>query len=142
MKIGEVARQAGVAVETLRFYESRGLIAPAGRTDSGYRVYDASIFERLGFIKKAQHVGFSLEEIGRLIEEAADGTKPCAEVRRLAREKLDALEERIAQLERYRDELRETVEAWSRRGAKRGHVCGLIEGLDTTRIHKPAKEQL
>ena len=124
-------------VDTLRFYESRGLMAPAQRTSSGYRLYEPSIFDRLAFIKKAQSIGFSIEEIGRLIEEARDGRPPCSEVRRLAAEKLEALESRISELVRYRKELRETVKAWERKGSKKGHVCGLIEGLGE--VHTPER---
>ncbi len=130
LKIGEVARRSGVGIEALRFYETRKLIEPDARTESGYRLYDPErIFERLSFIKKAQSIGFSLDEIARLIDEAEHGKRPCAEVRRLARAKLQALEERVAELERFRDELRETVEAWDAKGEAAGQVCGLIESL-------------
>lgn len=135
LKIGEVARNAGVAVESLRFYERQKLIEPAERTPSGYRLYDASVFERLSFIKKAQKVGFSLEEIAWIIAEARSGRRPCADVRRLAAERLQELEERIAELQRYRAELRETLDAWTRVGEKDGHVCGLIEGLQPDSLH-------
>lgn len=142
LKIGDVARRSGVGVESLRFYESRGLIAPAARTESGYRIYDSSIFDRLEFIKKAQLVGFTLDEISRIIDESSGGARPCAEVRKLAEAKLEALERRIAELERYRDELRETVEAWAKQRGKRGHVCGLIEGLDPQKMHPPKRGRL
>ena len=128
-KIGAVATRAGLGVEALRFYESRGLLEPAARTDSGYRLYDGAVFERLDFIRKAQAVGFNLEEIARIIAEARDGELPCAEVRRLAAEKLAELDRRMAELRRYRRELKETVEAWEKVGEKEGVICGLIEGL-------------
>ena len=139
LKIGEVAKRSGVGVETLRFYESRGLITPISRTQAGYRLYDSSVFDRLVFIKKAQLVGFSLDEIARIIDESADGSRPCAEVRRLAAEKLADLERKIDELVRYRDELRETVETWNRQRSKRGHVCGLIEGLGPDHLHPPKR---
>lgn len=129
LKIGEIARESGVGVEALRFYESRGLIEPATRTESGYRLYDADVFRRLNFIKKAQSIGFTLDEIAQIIADSAHGHSPCADVRRLAAEKLAALEERIRQLQRYRRELRETVDAWDLQGEAKGEVCGLIEGL-------------
>ena len=87
-KIGEVAKQSDVAVETLRFYESRGLIEPAGRTASGYRLYDDSVLERLAVIKKSQAVGFTLDQIAWIIAEAKEGRRPCVEVREMARERL------------------------------------------------------
>ena len=137
LRIGEVARQSGMGVESLRFYENRGLIQPVARTPSGYRLYDPSIFARLSFIKKAQAVGFSLDEIGRIIAEARTGKRPCAEVRRLAAGRLEELEQRITELKRYRKELRKTLEAWEREGEKEGIVCGLIESLKPASLHPP-----
>ena len=139
LRIGEVARQSGMGVESLRFYENRGLIQPVARTAAGYRLYDPSIFERLSFIKKAQAVGFTLDEIGRIIAEARTGKRPCAEVRQLAASRLAELERRLAELKRYRRELRETLEAWEREGERDGIVCGLIEGLEPASLHPPSR---
>lgn len=140
LKIGEIARESGVGVEALRFYESRGLIVPVMRTQSGYRLYDARVFERLSFIKKAQSIGFTLDEIAQIISDAAQGHRPCADVRRLASEKLTALEERIRQLQRYRRELRQTVDAWQQQGEADGEVCGLIEGLTDAPARPPRRK--
>lgn len=139
LKIGQVARQAEIAVETLRFYETRGLVSPAGRTASGYRYYDASIFKRLEFISKSQAIGFSLDEIARIIDEASQGKRPCVEVRRLAAERLEALDCKITQLKRYRRELSKTVESWQREGDSDGEICGLIEALDRDKLHPPSR---
>jgi DNA-binding transcriptional MerR regulator len=140
LKIGEIARESGVGVEALRFYESRGLIEPAARTQSGYRLYDAAVFSRLSFIKKAQSIGFTLDEIAQIISESEHGQTPCADVRRLAVEKLAALEERIRHLQRYRRELRQTVAAWEKQGQADGEVCGLIEGLKETGARPPRRK--
>ena len=131
LKIGEVAAGSGLGVEALRFYESRGLLQPASRTESGYRLYDAAVFERLEFIRKAQTVGFNLDEIARIIADTRDGSLPCAEVRRLASQKLADLDQRLVELKRYRRELKATVDAWERAGEKEGVICGLIEGLQS-----------
>ncbi len=139
-KIGEVAARSQCGVEALRFYESRGLLEPAGRTAAGYRLYDAAVFERLDFIKKAQAIGFNLEEISRIIADARHGL-PCAEVRRLAAEKLAELDRRLAELKRYRRELKETVDAWAQVGEKEGVVCGLIEGLKPVANEPLARER-
>lgn len=128
MKIGEVASRSGVGVEALRFYESRGLLEPAGRTEAGYRLYDDTVLDRIEFIKKAQTVGFNLQEIAKIVDDAKHGL-PCAEVRKLAAEKLAELDRRLAELKRCRKELKETVDAWERVGEKEGMICGLIEGL-------------
>ncbi|MCY4587304.1 MAG: heavy metal-responsive transcriptional regulator [Bryobacterales bacterium] len=129
-KIGEVAKRSGIAVETLRFYESRGLIEPAGRTASGYRLYDDSVFERLAFVKKSQAVGFTLDQIAWIIAEAREGRRPCVEVRQMARQRLDELDEKLTELRRYRRDLKRTLDAWDREGVKEGMICGFIEGLD------------
>lgn len=140
LKIGEIARESGVGVEALRFYEGRGLIEPAARTQSGYRLYDDGVFNRLQFIKKAQSIGFTLDEIAQIVSDSAHGHRPCADVRRLAAEKLAALEERIRQLQRYRRELRKTVDAWDRQCEAEGQVCGLIEGLSGNRAKFPRRK--
>ena len=139
-KIGEIARQSGVGVEALRFYESRGLIAPVARTESGYRLYDSKVLSRLSFIKKAQSIGFSLEEIGQIVSDSELGTQPCADVRQLASEKLAELDRRIRQLQLYRRDLRKTVSAWDSQGQADGEICGLIEGLAETPRKPPRKK--
>ena len=137
LKIGEVAKKSGVGVEALRFYESRGLIEPAGRTVSGYRLYDSAVFDRLSFIRKSQAVGFSLDEIAWIISEARQGRRPCAEVRQMAEARLTELDEKLAELERFRNELRETVRAWECQGEAEGVICGLIEGLEADSPGRP-----
>lgn len=132
MKIGDVARLSGVGIEALRFYESRGLLEPATRTGSGYRLYGEAALDRLSFIKKAQSVGFTLDEIARLIAEAKGGKRPCAEVRQLATERLEELDRRLAELRSYRRELKQTLDAWNQQGEADGVICGLIEGLDSS----------
>lgn len=127
LKIGEVARETGVGVETLRFYERRGLLGRPARTQSGYRVYDASVVEQVNFIKRAQSIGFSLDEIAEILVESADGRLPCREVREMARRKLVELDERLKEMRRYRSELARTLQDWDERGEAEGHFCGLIE---------------
>ena len=134
-----MARQADIGVETLRFYETRGLVTPAGRTPSGYRYYDSTVFGRLEFIRKSQAVGFSIDEIARIIDEAGQGKRPCTEVRRLAAERLEALNRKLVELRRYRRELRKTLDGWEREGESDGEICGLIESLDTGRLHPPSR---
>ena len=127
LRIGEVARRSGVGVEALRFYERRGLLGRPARTESNYRVYDESVLERLDFIRRAQAVGFTLDEIGEILAESADGSSPCRHVRELARRKLEELDRRLAELRRHRADLARTLAEWDERGEEEGHVCGLIE---------------
>ena len=128
LKIGEVSKQSGIGVEALRFYEKSGLLERPSRTESGYRVYGAEVLERLAFIRRAQVLGFSLEEIRRVIEERRAGQSPCAEVREVVRRRLSELDERMAEMRRYRKELAAALAEWDEAGDVEGHVCGLIEG--------------
>lgn len=128
LKIGEVSRLSGIGIEALRFYEKSGLLDRPGRTFSGYRLYDASVLDRLAFIKQAQVLGFTLDEIKQLIVHKRAGENPCAEVREIVRTRLTELNERIEQMARYRDELTTALAAWDEIGEAEGHVCGLIEG--------------
>jgi DNA-binding transcriptional MerR regulator len=127
LKIGDVSRLSGIGVEALRFYERSGLIDKPSRTESGYRVYSPEILDRLAFIKRAQVLGFSLDEINKIIGDARAGHSPCEEVREIVRRRLEELDERVREMRRYRRELAETLEEWDRVGQAPGHICGLIE---------------
>lgn len=128
LKIGEVSKRSGIGIEALRFYEKSGLLDRPGRTYSGYRLYDEAVLERLAFVKKAQVLGFSLDEIKELINHKRNGESPCAEVREVVRIRLDELNDRIAKMIQYRDELSAALADWDEMGEAEGHVCGLIEG--------------
>ena len=130
LKIGEVSQLSGVGIEALRFYERSGLLGKPVRSSSGYRLYDAGVLERLAFIKKAQTLGFSLDEIRRIISDAASGASPCDEVREIVRRRLHELDERMREMRRYRKELAETLAEWDKIGRAPGHICGLIEAAE------------
>jgi DNA-binding transcriptional MerR regulator len=135
LRIGEVAEATGISVEALRFYERRGLLGRPARTASGYRAYDESVLERLAFIKRAQAIGFSLDEITDILEMRGRGEAPCVEVRQAARRKLAELDVRLRELRRYRKELARTLDDWDERGIDEGQFCGLIEH---SHVHAPA----
>lgn len=128
LKIGEVSRLSGIGIETLRFYEKSGLLSRPGRTHSGYRLYEESVLERLAFIKQAQVLGFTLDEIKQLIAHKQAGENPCLEVREIVRARLAELTEKIEQMINYRDDLTAALAEWDVKGELEGHVCGLIEG--------------
>ena len=128
LKIGEVSKRSGVGVEALRFYEKSGLLDSPARTFSGYRVYGEEVLERLSFIKQAQALGFSLDEVRRIVEDARKGQSPCEEVREIVRRRLSELDERLRELHRHRKELQQTLAEWDEVGRAPGHICGLIEG--------------
>jgi DNA-binding transcriptional MerR regulator len=135
LRIGEVAEATGISVEALRFYERRGLLGRPARTASGYRAYDEGVLERLAFIKRAQAIGFSLDEITEILEMRGRGEAPCVEVREAARRKLAELDARLRELRRYRNELARTLEDWDERGIEEGQFCGLIEH---SHVHAPS----
>lgn len=130
LKIGEVAKESGVGIEALRFYERSGLLGRPARTQSGYRVYDFSVLQRLDFIKRAQVIGFSLDEIKQIIAEKQAGHSPCLEVREIVRDRLKDLDERMKEMRKYRRELGNALQKWEETGELDGHVCGLIEGTE------------
>jgi DNA-binding transcriptional MerR regulator len=128
LKIGEVAKLSGFGIEALRFYERSGLLGRPERTQSGYRVYQKTVLQRLDFIKRAQVLGFSLDEIKRIIADKEAGKSPCREVQEIVRHRLEELDERLKEMRRYRKELGEALARWEETGELDGHVCGLIEG--------------
>ena len=99
-RIGEVAERAGVSIDTVRYYECRRLLPRAPRTASGYRLFGLDAVERLRFIKQAQELGFSLDEIGTLL--ANRGQTECRNVRDLLNAKLGELDERLARMRKFR----------------------------------------
>src|SRR6266852_1816044 len=100
--IGDVAERTGLTTPTIRYYESIGLLASAPRSATVYRRYSDTTVEELRFIKKAQSLGFSLEEIGEILGLSRAGDTPCSHVLDLSRRHLGAIEERIQQLTRFR----------------------------------------
>ena len=111
LTIGSLARAGGVGVETIRFYQRRGLLATPTR-ESGIRRYDAEDLRRLRFIRRAQAAGFPLEEIRELL--ALDAGQDRRRARELAKARLAAIEAKIAELEQARDSLRKLARACGR----------------------------
>ncbi|MGH9769234.1 MAG: heavy metal-responsive transcriptional regulator [Blastocatellia bacterium] len=141
LKIGEVAKRTGIGIETLRFYERSGLLNQPARTEGGYRLYDAEALKVLEFIKRAQTLGFTLEEIKRVMAESRAGQSPCAEVRETVRRRLAELDERMAQMRLYRDALAVTLKQWDEKGAADGDFRGLIESVEINAA-KPERSNL
>jgi DNA-binding transcriptional MerR regulator len=130
LRSGEVAKAAGVSADTLRYYERRGLLAKPRRLSSGYRIYPAEAVERVRLIQNALAIGFSLDELTEFLRERDAGRAPCARVRTVAGRKLVEVERRIAELTRFRDDLRRTLGEWDARGAS-GKGAGLLRLLET-----------
>lgn len=125
--IGEAAKQAGLNPKTIRFYEKVGLIAPIGRTPKGYCLFDEETVSRLGFIKKAQALGFTLAEIAEILALRDGGAMPCDHVEAEVARKVTMIEERIAELGQLRTSLLALQEAWKKAEAGEAAVCPRIE---------------
>jgi DNA-binding transcriptional MerR regulator len=105
MQIGEVARKAGIATSAIRFYEDAGLLPEPERTDSGYRIYDPAVVDRLAFIRAGQGVGLSLSELGDVLRIRDRGDAPCSHVTDLIDTRIKEIEERMRDLRRMKKDL-------------------------------------
>jgi DNA-binding transcriptional MerR regulator len=112
MTSGELAKMTGVSVDTLHHYEKACVLAPASRRENGYRDYPSEALERVQMIRHALAVGFTLDELARVFRMRDAGNPPCATVRTMAAQKLEAIEIRIAELIALRDSLRATMTDW------------------------------
>lgn len=99
LTIGKAAKTAGIGVETIRFYERKGLIDQPPRRESGYRQYSSDVIPRLRFIKRAKELGFSLKEIQALLELKRNPETTCAEIKQRSEEKIMDIEGRIRDLQ-------------------------------------------
>jgi MerR family transcriptional regulator, copper efflux regulator len=111
LTIGQVAKLAGVGIETIRFYEREGIIEEPARSDSGYRLYADEIVTRLRFIRRAQELGFSLKEISELMALRVNPKENCSGVKKRAESKLEEIGRKISDLQRMRKILTEVTEA-------------------------------
>lgn len=124
-RIGQLAQLAGVAVDTLRYYERNDLLAPEARMASGYRRYGETELRRLRFIRRAKALGFSLDEIRDLLALGAE--QDVARIKDTAQQRLDDVERRIAALQRVRDGLRTLIRACPGHG--RAEACPILQAL-------------
>lgn len=126
LTIGKAAKQAGVGIDTVRFYEREGLLPEAQRTQSGYRLYSPDDVDRLRFIRRAKTLGFSLEEIAELMDLNSGGSSR-ASVKRVAENRLADLDQKLRELNAIRDALAALVKRCSGQGSIKG--CPIIEAV-------------
>lgn len=128
MTIGELARQAGVGVQTVRYYERRCLLPAATRRASGYRVFTVAALERLRFIRRAQELGFTLSEIAELLALRLDPHTTAADIKERAGQKIREIEQKVRDLERIKHALTHLTG-----GCRGGHAsttdCPLLDAL-------------
>ena len=126
MRIGELADAAGVNIQTVRYYERRGILAKPERTDSGHRLYDEESIRLVRFVKRAQALGFSLDEIAGLLElRSIKSARP--RIQALTTERIQAIEAKITQLEAMKKALTILLDS-CRRG--RAEACPILEALN------------
>ena len=128
LTIGDVAKEAGVGVETIRFYERKGLIDRPERPASGFRHYDDQLPRRIRFIRHAQELGFSLREIRELLELRIDPEVSCADVKAKAVAKVAEVDEKIESLTRMRDTLLDITRSCAGEGPTSD--CPILDAID------------
>ena len=128
MTTGQVAREAGVNVETIRFYERKGLIQEPPRRESGYRQYPSRVVNRIRFIKRAQELGFSLKEIDELLELRADGPEACPDVQTRAEAKIVDIENKLHTLQKMQAVLKKLIRECSHHTPE--DACPILESLE------------
>ncbi len=128
MRSAQVAAEAGVNLQTLRYYERRGLLPEPPRLDSGYRAYHPNAVRTVRFVKTAQRLGFTLEEIESLLDLAAGGPANCEAAQALATQKVAELERKIQNLAAMRESLLQLVATCERPKARRH--CPLLDAMD------------
>jgi MerR family copper efflux transcriptional regulator len=144
MNIGQAANASGVSAKMIRYYESIGLIPKSARRDSGYRDYGAADLHRLGFIRRARDLGFSMDEIRQLLRLWSDQGRSSREVKDIALRHIADLDQRARQLTEMADALRHLADACEGRPD-----CPIIKGLETgagcdaaTATERPAKRRV
>ena len=131
LRSGELARLAGVSTDTLRHYERKGVLVAPRRSRNGYREYGAEALDRVLLVRRALIVGFTLDELARILKQRDGGRAPCREVRQLAASKLAEIEVRLKEMATVRDELRATIKDWDARLKRTidGNQARLLDAL-------------
>jgi len=137
MKIGALARAAGVGIDAIRFYEREGVLPEPARRPSGYREYEEATVQDLRFIKRAKQLGFSLGEISELLAMERNPKATAGDVQRLAEEKLAELDDKIRSLKRMKKALQKVAEDCPGKGPTQG--CPILLSLTERRHAAPAE---
>src|SRR5690242_7417036 len=135
-KIGQVAQETGLSIDTIRFYEKQRLVKQSPRTEGGFRLFGISDIETLKFVRKAQELGFSLNEIRELLMLRAEHVPACSHVKELLNQKLAAVEQKIAELQILERSLKRALLKCKRelRNAAPGHeeCCPVLEEMQAS----------
>jgi MerR family transcriptional regulator, copper efflux regulator len=127
-QIGIVAKESGVPIKTIRYYEELGLLKSSGRTEGGFRLFNSDVLERLHFIKRAQSLGLSLSEIKEFLNVHDGGELPCEHIKIKLEDKVKAIDEQIQQLLILRQELSGLLSGWEiKPDDSHSTICPIIE---------------
>jgi len=133
LKVGQVAAEVGVSVQTLHYYERLGLLPKPNRSAANYRLYSPEAVRRVRFIKKAQALGLTLDETKQILDLKDHGREPCRKVAELGEKHLQEIDGRLTRLRAYRRVLAQSVTAWRKENLSERHCagefCDLIERL-------------
>jgi MerR family transcriptional regulator, copper efflux regulator len=139
--IGFVAKESGLPIKTIRYYEELGLLKTTGRTEGGYRLFDEDVFARLNFIKRSQSLGLSLAEIKEFLNIHDQGQLPCDRIKPQLEHKVQEIDHQIQQLKILKQELEGLLSGWHRVDSPFSGetICPILEqqvlrthSLDTT----------
>jgi MerR family Zn(II)-responsive transcriptional regulator of zntA len=138
LRIGQLAARTDMTNETLRFYESRGLLSEPRRSDAGYRLYTEADVRKVEFIVRAKRMGFGLKDIAELLSLRVEReSSTCGEVKELAEAKLSEIEERIEELQRMKGALQQITVACCGGDEPAVH-CTILNALDSVENPMPA----
>src|SRR5713101_3461068 len=140
MQIGTVAQQTGLTVDAIRFYEKEGLLRRPPRSEGGFRLFRLEDVEALKFIRKAQELGFSLQEVREILVLQGHGVKACEHVRKLVEQKLASVRGKVEELQKLERSLQGALRKCNRRlkevGATHETRCPVLEELNRTNRHR------
>jgi DNA-binding transcriptional MerR regulator len=147
IRIGELAKRFGLNPKTIRYYEAIGLLPQAGRSESGYRIYDEQDVERLSFIRRAKTLGLTLDEIRDILAGQQRGELPCSQVLDLIDRKIRVIDQRVADLVAFRAELSRLRTIWSdketdvQQVTASACICPIIEQQTMVEDHRRAAQE-
>jgi len=130
MTVTDLSRRSGVTAHAVRYYSRLGLLVPGRNPDNGYRQFDRQDLVRLRFIRQAQSLGFTLEEIADILKDSGHGNSPCPRVREILQGRIEQNRKRLAELQDLQTRMEQALENWKEMpdGVPDGHsVCHLIE---------------
>ena len=136
LRSGELASRAGVSADTLRYYEQRGVLSPPPRSSNGYRCYPAESLERVQLVRSALRIGFSIDELARVLRDRQTGGIPCRRVREMASAKLRELRQRQVEIARLCRLLQAVIRRWDRQlgltaPGERAHLLDTLGAKDS-----------